>query len=84
MISWQTVWYYVSQFILILFSLIELLLAAKLDMPNSLISLVLGVVLAVIAYFKYRRRRRRYETDFEQEYYNFTSKQKLINFQRNV
>ncbi|CAM8638582.1 hypothetical protein MCEMSE6_01715 [Oxalobacteraceae bacterium] len=68
MISWQTVWYYVSQFILILFSLIELLLAAKLDMPNSLISLVLGVVLAVIAYFKYRRRRRRYETDFEQEY----------------
>ena len=68
MISWQTDWYYVSQFILILFSLIELLLAAKLDMPNSLISLVLGVVLAVIAYFKYRRRRRRYETDFEQEY----------------
>ena len=68
MISWQTVWYYVSQFILILFSPIELLLAAKLDMPNSLISLVLGVVLAVIAYFKYRRRRRRYETDFEQEY----------------
>ena len=68
MISWQTVWDYVSQFILILFSLIELLLAAKLDMPNSLISLVLGVVLAVIAYFKYRRRRRRYETDFEQEY----------------
>ncbi|MCF8164321.1 MAG: hypothetical protein ACOYL2_11910 [Burkholderiaceae bacterium] len=68
MIPWQTVWYYVSQFILILFSLIELLLAAKLDMPNSLISLVLGVVLAVIAYFKYRRRRRRYETDFEQEY----------------
>jgi phosphatidylglycerophosphate synthase len=67
-ITWQTVWYYVSQFILILFSLIELLLAAKLDMPNSLISLVLGVVLAVIAYFKYRRRRRRYETDFEQEY----------------
>jgi len=68
MIPWQTVWYYVSQFILILFSLIELLLAAKLDMPNSVISLVLGVVLAVIAYFKYRRRRRRYETDFEQEY----------------
>lgn len=68
MIPWQSVWYYVSQFILILFSLIELLLAAKLDMPNSLISLVLGVVLAVIAYFKYRRRRRRYETDFEQEY----------------
>jgi hypothetical protein len=68
MISWQTVWYYISQFILILFSLIELLLAAKLDMPNSLISLVLGVALAVIAYFKYRRRRRRYETDFEQEY----------------
>ena len=68
MIPWQTVWYYVSQFILILFSLIELLLAAKLDMPNSLISLVLGVVLAVIAYFKYLRRRRRYETDFEQEY----------------
>jgi membrane protein implicated in regulation of membrane protease activity len=67
-IPWQTVWYYVSQFILILFSLIELLLAAKLDMPNWLISLVLGVVLAVIAYFKYRRRRRRYETDFEQEY----------------
>jgi phosphatidylglycerophosphate synthase len=67
-IPWQTVWYYVSQFILIIFSLIELLLAAKLDMPNSLISLVLGVVLAVIAYFKYRRRRRRYETDFEQEY----------------
>ena len=68
MIPWQTVWYYVSQFILILFSLIELLLAAKLDMPNSLISLVLGVVLDVIAYLKYRRRRRRYETDFEQEY----------------
>ena len=68
MIPWQTVWYYVSQFILILFSLIELLLAAKLDMPNSLISLVLGVVLAIIAYLKYRRRRRRYETDFEQEY----------------
>jgi hypothetical protein len=68
MIPWQTVWYSVSQFILILFSLIELLLAAKLDMPNSLISLVLGVVLAVIAYLKYRRRRRRYETDFEQEY----------------
>jgi hypothetical protein len=68
MIPWQTVWYYVSQFILILFSLIELLLAAKLEMPNSLISLVLGVVLAVIAYLKYRRRRRRYETDFEQEY----------------
>ena len=68
MIPWQTVWYYVSQFILIIFSLIELLLAAKLDMPNSLISLVLGVVLAVIAYLKYRRRRRRYETDFEQEY----------------
>jgi phosphatidylglycerophosphate synthase len=67
-IPWRTIWYYVSQFILILFSLIELLLAAKLDMPNSLISLVLGVVLAVIAYFKYRRRRRRYETDFEQEY----------------
>jgi len=68
MIPWQTVWYYVSQFILIIFSLIELLLAAKLEMPNSLISLVLGVVLAVIAYLKYRRRRRRYETDFEQEY----------------
>ncbi len=68
MIPWQTVWYYVSQFILILFSLIELLLAAKLDMPNSLISLVIGVVLAIIAYSKYRRRRRRYETDFEQEY----------------
>lgn len=68
MIPWQTVWYYVSQFILILFSLIELLLAAKLDMPNSLISLVIGVVLAAIAYIKYRRRRHRYETDFEQEY----------------
>jgi hypothetical protein len=68
MIPWQTVWYYFSQFVLILFSLIELLLAAKLEMPNSLISLVLGVVLAVIAYLKYRRRRRRYETDFEQEY----------------
>ena len=68
MIPWQTVWYYVSQFILIIFSLIELLLAAKLEMPNSLISFVLGVVLAVIAYLKYRRRRRRYETDFEQEY----------------
>ncbi len=68
MIPWQTVWYYVSQFILILFSLIELLLEAKLDMPNSLISLVIGVVLAAIAYIKYRRRRRRYETDFEQEY----------------
>ena len=68
MIPWPTVWYYFSQFVLILFSLIELLLAAKLEMPNSLISLVLGVVLAVIAYLKYRRRRRRYETDFEQEY----------------
>ena len=68
MIPWQTVWYYFSQFVLILFSLIELLLAAKLEMQNSLISLVLGVVLAVIAYLKYRRRRRRYETDFEQEY----------------
>ena len=68
MIPWQTIWYYVSQFILVLFSLIELLLAAKLEMPNSLISLLLGVVLAVIAYLKYRRRRRRYETDFEQEY----------------
>ena len=68
MIPWQTVWYYFSQFVLILFSLIELLLAAKLEMPNLLISLVLGVVLAVIAYLKYRRRRRRYETDFEQEY----------------
>jgi biopolymer transport protein ExbB/TolQ len=68
MIPWQTVWYYISQFILILFSLIELLLAAKLEMPNSLISLVLGVVLAIIAYMKYRRRRRSYETDFEQEY----------------
>jgi hypothetical protein len=68
MIPWQTIWYYVSQFILVIFSLIELLLAAKLEMPNSLISLVLGVVLAVIAYLKYRRRRRRYETDFEQEY----------------
>jgi len=68
MIPWQTVWYYFSQFVLILFSLIELLLAAKLEMPNSLISLILGIVLAVIAYLKYRRRRRRYETDFEQEY----------------
>jgi hypothetical protein len=68
MIPWQTVWYYMSQIILILFSLIELLLAAKLEMPNSLISLVLGVVLAIIAYMKYRRRRRSYETDFEQEY----------------
>jgi hypothetical protein len=68
MIRGQTVWYYFSQFVLILFSLIELLLAAKLEMPNSLISLVLGIVLAVIAYLKYRRRRRRYETDFEQEY----------------
>jgi len=67
MIRGQTVWYYFSQFVLILFSLIELLLAAKLEMPNSLISLVLGIVLAVIAYLKYRRRRR-YETDFEQEY----------------
>jgi hypothetical protein len=68
MIPWQTVWYYFSQLILILFSLIELLLAAKSELPNSLISLVLGVMLAVIAYFKYKRRRRRYETDFEQEY----------------
>ena len=68
MIPWQTIWYYFSQFVLILFSLIELLLAAKLEMPNSLISLVLGLVLAIVAYFKYRRRRRRYETDFEQEY----------------
>jgi len=68
MIPWQTFWYYFSQFVLILFSLIELLLAAKLEMPNSLISLVLGLVLAIVAYLKYRRRRRRYETDFEQEY----------------
>jgi hypothetical protein len=68
MIPWQTIWYYFSQFVLILFSLIELLLAAKLEMPNSLISLVLGLVLAIVAYLKYRRRRRRYETDFEQEY----------------
>ena len=68
MIRGQTVWYYFSQFVLILFSLIELLLAAKLEMPNSLISLVLGLVLAIVAYLKYRRRRRRYETDFEQEY----------------
>jgi hypothetical protein len=68
MIPWQTIWYYFSQFVLIIFSLIELLLAAKLEMPNSLISLVLGLVLAIVAYLKYRRRRRRYETDFEQEY----------------
>lgn len=68
MISWKTVWYYISQLVLILFSLIELLLAAKSEFPNSLISLVLGLLLALIAYMKYRRRRRRYETDFEQEY----------------
>lgn len=68
MIPWQTVWYYVSQLILILFSLIELLLAAKSEMPNSLISLVLGLGLALISYMKFRRRRRRHETDFEQEY----------------
>jgi multisubunit Na+/H+ antiporter MnhB subunit len=68
MIPWKTVWYYLSQLVLILFSLIELLLAAKSEFPNSLISLVLGLILALIAYMKYRRRRRRYETDFEQEY----------------
>ena len=68
MIPWKTVWYYLSQLVLILFSLIELLLAAKSEFPNSLISLVLGLILAFIAYMKYRRRRRRYETDFEQEY----------------
>ena len=68
MIPWQTVWYYVSQLILILFSLIELLLAAKSELPNSLISFVLGIVLALISYIKFRRRRRSQETDFEQEY----------------
>lgn len=68
MIPWQTVWYYVSQLILILFSLIELLLAAKSELPNSLISLVLGLGLALISYLKFRRRRRSQETDFEQEY----------------
>jgi hypothetical protein len=68
MIPWQTVWYYVSQLILILFSLIELLLAAKSEFPNSLISLILGIVLALISYIKFRRRRRSQETDFEQEY----------------
>jgi hypothetical protein len=68
MIPWQTVWYYVSQLILILFSLIELLLAAKSEFPNSLISFVLGIALALISYIKFRRRRRSQETDFEQEY----------------
>lgn len=68
MIPWQTVWYYVSQLILMLFSLIELLLAAKSEFPNSLISLILGIVLALISYIKFRRRRRSQETDFEQEY----------------
>lgn len=68
MIPWRTVWYYISQLVLIMFSLIELLLAANWSFPNSLISLIIGISLALIAYFKYRRRRHRYETDFEQEY----------------
>ena len=68
MIQWRTVWYYLSQVALILLSLIELLLAANSSFPNSLISLIIGLLLALIAYFKYRRRRRRFETDFESEY----------------
>jgi TctA family transporter len=68
MIPWRTLWYYFSQFVLLLFSLIELLLAANSSFPNSLISLIIGLVLALIAYLKYTRRRRRYQTDFESEY----------------
>lgn len=68
MIQWRTVWYYLSQLGLILFSLIELLLAANSSFPNSLISLFIGLLLAFIAYVKYRRRKRRYETDFETKY----------------
>ena len=68
MIPWRTIWYYLSQFVLLLFSLIELLLAANSSFPNSLISLFIGLLLAFVAYLKYRRRRRRYETDFESEY----------------
>ncbi len=68
MIPWRTLWYYFSQFMLLLFSLIELLLAANSSFPNSLISLFIGLVLSFVAYLKYRRRRRRYETDFESEY----------------
>ncbi len=68
MIPWRTLLYYFSQFMLLLFSLIELLLAANSSFPNSLISLFIGLVLSFVAYLKYRRRRRRYETDFESEY----------------
>ena len=68
MIPWRTVWYYFSQLMLLLFSLIELLLAANSSFPNSLISLFIGLLLSFVAYLKYRRRRRRYETDFESEY----------------
>ena len=68
MIQWRTVWYYLSQAVLILLSLIELLMAANSSFPNSLISLIIGLLLAFIAYLKYNRRRRRYETDFESEY----------------
>ncbi len=52
MIPWRTVWYYFSQFVLMLFSLIELLLAANSSFPNSLISLLIGLLLAFIAYLK--------------------------------
>ena len=68
MIQWRTVWYYFSQLVLVLFSLIELLLAANSSFPNSLISLVIGLLLGFVAYLKYRRRRHRYEKDFESEY----------------
>ena len=68
MIPWRTLWYYFSQLMLLLFSLIELLLAANSSFPNSLISLFIGLLLSFVAYLKYRRRRRRYETDFESEY----------------
>lgn len=68
MIPWRTIWYYFSQFVLALFSLIELLLASNTSFPDSLISLIIGLALAFIAYLKYLRRRRRYETDFESEY----------------
>ena len=68
MIQWRTVWYYLSQLILLLFSLVELLLASNSTFPNSLISLIIGLLLAFVAYLKYRRRRHRYETDFESEY----------------
>lgn len=68
MIQWRTVWYYLSQLALVLFSLVELLLASNSEFPDSLIALFIGLLLAFVAYLKYRRRRHRYETDFESEY----------------